>query len=82
MKYIYFPWIFSLYQCKRNKPCCFYVLLFGKSMYYKEKKLYNEKSLKTFVLRLLFYCCYSLILKGGGYLLSRIALQYHRRKQA
>ena len=23
-------------------------------------------------------CC----LKGGGYLLSRIALQYHRRKQA
>ncbi len=24
----------------------------------------------------------ALCLKGGGYLLSRIALQYHRRKQA
>ena len=30
----------------------------------------------TFIMKL------SEFLKGGGYLLSRIALQYHRRKQA
>ena len=35
--------------------------------------IYNEKSLQA-------YCSKALLLKGGGHLLSRIALQYHRRK--
>ncbi len=47
----------------------------GKDMYYKEKVLYNEKASRIFIHEALY-------LKGGGYLLSRIALQYHRRKQA
>ena len=35
----------------------------------------NEKAPTTFVIE-------ASLLKGGGYLLSRIALQYHRRKWA
>ena len=35
----------------------------------------NEKASTTYVIE-------ASLLKGGGYLLSRIALQYHRRKWA
>ena len=37
--------------------------------------LHNEKAPTTYVIE-------ASLLKGGGYLLSRIALQYHRRKWA
>ena len=37
--------------------------------------IHNEKAPTTYVIE-------ASLLKGGGYLLSRIALQYHRRKWA
>ena len=37
--------------------------------------IYNEKNLQA-------YCSKALLLKGGGHLLSRIALQYHQRRRA
>ena len=48
-----------------------FIILTKKSVQGRNKKSPNE---------LLFIR--TLLLKGGGYLLSRIALQYHRRKWA